>query len=402
MQMNLIKYIAVSMLLLTNIYACKDKEPDPTPIPKISIGDFTFNEGNGTTQFEFQVTLSTTFDESVSVSYKTEEGTAKAGDDFVGVSNGTVTIPAGAFSANILIDIVTDTWKESDESFTVLIFNPVNAVLDDSEGAGLIKNDDTQIQIDDTGYSTPLSYAGYNLVWQDEFSASTLNQNDWTYEIGDGCPNLCGWGNNESQYYTNSTSNCYLTDGKLVIEAKNESFGGRNYTSTRIITKDKQHFKYGRIDIRAKMPEGQGIWPALWLLPNDNVFGGWPASGEIDIMELVGHQPNRTHGTCHFGPDPGNRQLSGNSYSLSSGKFIDEFHVFSIIWEEDKIEWYLDDVKYHEFTLASAGAFNYPFNESFFFIFNIAVGGDWPGQPDNTTNFPQLMLVDYVRVFQVQ
>jgi beta-glucanase (GH16 family) len=245
------------------------------------------------------------------------------------------------------------------------------------------------------GYTTPTEYAGYNLVWADEFNGNALNLNDWTHEIGTG---NWGWGNNELQYYTDGTNNLDVSGGKLTITAKSESQGSSNYTSARIKTQGKKEFQYGRIDIRARLPRGQGIWPALWMLGSNISSVGWPNCGEIDIMELVGHQPNRVHGTVHFGTSTPSTQRT-SSYSLGTAEFGDEFHVFTLIWEQNKMEWYVDDKKYHTVTSSGTGGI-YPFNDKFFFIFNVAVGGQWPGSPDATTVFPQQMEVDYIRVFQ--
>lgn len=252
----------------------------------------------------------------------------------------------------------------------------------------------------DVAYHGAISYEGMTLVWADEFESDTLDLTAWSYDIGDGCPSLCGWGNNELEYYTSSSENSYLADGNLVIEAKPENIMNAHYSSAKLTTKDKQSFKYGRIDIRAKMPTGQGIWPAIWMLPTENIYGGWPASGEIDIVELVGHEPDKVHGTVHFGPPVGYSQSSGGFASLSSGEFADRFHVFSIIWAEDSIQWLVDDVLYHSITSASTGMNTYPFNEEFYLIMNVAVGGTWPGAPGTQTVFPQTMRVDYVRFFQ--
>ena len=153
------------------------------------------------------------------------------------------------------------------------------------------------------------------------------------------------------------------------------------------------------MDIRAKLPKGKGIWPALWMLPQNNVYGGWPTSGEIDIMELVGHEANKSHGTLHFGPGPGSTQIS-RSYTLPSGVFNDEFHVFSLEWKQDQIKIYVDNNLFSTVNKADVGSAIWPFNEQFFFIFNLAVGGNWPGNPDATTVFPQWLIVDYVRVYQ--
>lgn len=246
------------------------------------------------------------------------------------------------------------------------------------------------------GYTTPLSYPNYTLVWNDEFSGSTLSA-DWVHEIGTGCPNLCGWGNAELQYYREE--NTSVEGGLLTITAKEENFGGSNYTSSRIKTQGLESFKYGRIDIRAKLPFGQGIWPALWMLGDNINSVGWPSCGEIDIMELVGGgSGDRTvHGTIHW-DNNGSYANYGGSNSLASGKFNDEFHVYSIIWDETSIKWLRDDVQYH--IVSTTDAAMSEFHQNYFFIFNIAVGGNWPGSPNNSTIFPQTMVVDYVRLFQ--
>lgn len=192
-----------------------------------------------------------------------------------------------------------------------------------------------------------------------------------------------------------------MYDGHMVIEARNEAFGGSNYTSSRLITRGKREFRYGRIDIRAVLPEGRGLWPALWMLGRNITQVGWPACGEIDIMELIGSNPGRVLGTVHFGNSTAQRQFVGGSKTLPSGKkFSEEFHVFSLIWEQNRIRWLVDDEEYFEFTPAQSGGGPYPFNNHFFFIFNVAVGGTLPGSPDATTVFPQRMIVDYIRVFQ--
>jgi beta-glucanase (GH16 family) len=232
------------------------------------------------------------------------------------------------------------------------------------------------------------------LVWNDEFDGNSLSS-DWTYDIGNG---NWGWGNNELEYYR--TDNATVENGLLTITAKQESFGGQNYTSSRIKTQGLKSFKYGRIDIRAKLPFGKGIWPALWMLGDNISTVGWPSCGEIDIMELVGGSgtDKTVHGTAHWADASGNRAYIGGSNSLSSGIFNDQFHVFSIVWDTNSIKWYRDNIEYY--TINTTPADLAEFDERFFFIFNVAVGGNWPGNPDATTVFPQKMIVDYVRVFQ--
>jgi hypothetical protein len=249
----------------------------------------------------------------------------------------------------------------------------------------------------DKGYFTPLEYQGYELVWNDEFDGNSLNTQIWQFEIGDGCPNNCGWGNIELEYYR--TANAWVADDVLTIEARQENFGGRNYTSSRLITRGKKAFQYGRIDIRALLPEGQGLWPALWMLGSNFSSVGWPKCGEIDIMEMVGGngRENTVHGTAHW-DNNGSHAQYGQSYTSSSDSFNEAYHVFTIIWDESFIRWYVDDQLYNEISIT--GPELSEFHQPFFFIFNVAVGGNWPGNPDATTVFPQTMKVDYVRVFQ--
>lgn len=248
----------------------------------------------------------------------------------------------------------------------------------------------------DEGYFTPLNYDGWKLIWHDEFDGNTINTESWVFEIGDGCPGLCGWGNNELQYYRKQ--NAWVDGGVLTIEAREESFKNRRYTSARMKTQEKVSFQYGRIDIRALLPRGQGIWPALWMLGNDITTAGWPACGEIDIMEMIGGsgRENQVHGTLHW--DLNGHVSAGGSYTLPSGTFGDEYHVFSIIWDENLIRWFVNDAQYFQIDITPSHMTE--FHREFFLIFNVAVGGNWPGNPDDSTVLPQQMKVDYVRVFQ--
>jgi beta-glucanase (GH16 family) len=248
------------------------------------------------------------------------------------------------------------------------------------------------INIPSTGFSTPETYSGMTLVWRDEFNGPSINSSDWTFETGAG-----GWGNNELQFYR--AENAAIQDGNLVITAKKESFQGSDYTSTRMITKNKKSFQYGRIDIRAVLPKGQGIWPALWMLGANIDAQPWPKCGEIDIMEMIGGsgKEKTVYGTGHW-DNAGQQADAGGNYSLTGKVFSDEFHVFSIVWTASSIIWYVDNVQYYVLSITPAGLSE--FKNQFFFIFNIAVGGNWPQDPDGTTIFPQHMIVDYVRVFQ--
>ena len=284
-------------------------------------------------------------------------------------------------------------------AFTSTIFQLDNVRwegIDDGTGGTPLGGDDGWEIPDFTGYQSATSYEGYSQVWSDEFDGSEVDENNWGYDIGGS-----GWGNNELEFYTNR--NAYLTDGNLVIRANKENYGGREYTSSRLKTQSKQTVNYGRIDIRAVMPQGQGIWPALWMLGSNFPTVGWPHSGEIDIMEMIGGngRENTVHGTAHWYNQSSNQNASyGGNYGLPSGETLStNFHVFSIDWDSTSITWYLDNVQYHTMAINDSSSLA-AFRKDFFFIFNIAVGGNWPQYPDASTVFPQRMVVDYVRVFQ--
>jgi len=246
---------------------------------------------------------------------------------------------------------------------------------------------------------------GYELVWSDEFDGSSIDASKWGYDLGDGCqlgPNLCGWGNNELQYYTERPENARIEDGKLVIESRKESplyLGEHEYTSARMVTKGKADFKYARIDVRAKLPIGQGLWPAAWMLPTDTTYGIWPKSGEIDIMEYLGNEPSRVFGTIHYGNN--GWRFDSQYYDLEQGSFHEDFHVFTVLWNENCIQFQVDGINIGTpHSRSTVLPSTYPFDQPFHMILNIAVGGNLPGNPTPATQFPQRMEVDYVRVYQ--
>ncbi len=397
MQLSL---LIVAFTLFSNCSKKSDSSAPAEAIPKISIADVSRAEGTGgTTLFNFTVTLDHAYSKIVSVGYSTAEGSAKQTEDFTAATQ-TISFQPNETSKTIAISVVADDLREGNDDFTVTLSSATNGAIYKGIGTGTIENDDTRVNFTNTGFDAPTSYPGYTLAWADEFNGTSLNTTDWSFENGDGCPGNCGWGNNELEYYTERPENLFFQDGKMIIEARKENYAaGKPYTSSKILTRGKKVFKFGRIDIRAKLPKGKGIWPAFWMLPQSNVFGGWPKSGELDIMEMIGHQPATTYGTLHFGPGPGSTQLGGN-YTLPSGIFNDQFHVFSVEWKLNEIKWLIDGVVYSTHTSAEFGANNYPFNEDFFLIVNMAVGGNWPGNPDATTYLPQWLILDYIRVYQ--
>jgi len=250
----------------------------------------------------------------------------------------------------------------------------------------------------------PASASEWVLAWSDEFSGpdgTSPDPSKWVIETGGH-----GWGNNESQYYTARTQNVRQENGNLVITALKEDYTGtdgvtKQYTSARLKTAGVFEQKYGRFEARIKVPRGQGIWPAFWMLGNDIGTVGWPTCGEIDIMENIGREPSIVHGTLHGPGYSGATPLTG-SYTLPNAqKFADDFHVFAVEWESNQIRFYVDGVLYQTKKSTDVpGGTRWVFDHPFFLLLNTAVGGNWPGYPDATTVFPQQMLVDYVRVYR--
>ena len=243
----------------------------------------------------------------------------------------------------------------------------------------------------------------YNLLWHDEFDGSALDETIWNYE-----PHEPGWTNEELQEYTTSTDNVFLRDGKLVIKAiKSEKDGGDYYTSGKVTAQNKKDFTYGKVTARAKVPAGKGLWPAIWMMPQDEQhYGQWPKCGEIDIMEVLGSRLETAYGTLHYGEPHAEQQ---GTYVLEDGTtFADDFHEYSVEWEPGEMRWYIDGNLYHtvnDWFTAVAGEdekpYPAPFDQPFFVQMNLAVGGTWPGNPDATTDFDKAEFeIDYVRVYQ--
>ena len=373
--------------------------PLPATVPEISVLDVSQPITAANTTMQFYINSSKTSTNAVSIDYSLVDGTALSPKDFVSAS-GTLTIPAGKTQVTIDVQIKGDptNLRQNNLQFTLKLSNPKLCTIAASTAKGIILTEDgTYLPTDNTGYTTPLTYPGYTLAWSDEFSGTNLDLTAWNQEIGNGSG---GWGNNELEYYTNSPKNTLLSNGNLIIEARKEAMSGFNYSSARLTTQNKKTFKFGRIDIRAKLPVSKGMWPALWMLGANITTVGWPACGEMDIMELVGSAPSTVKATMHWKNSAGAHASKNADYNLTPGDFSQQFHVFSMVWAQDIIKCYVDDHLINTITIADVGANNYPFNADQFFIFNVATGGDWPGPPDATTLFPQRMFVDYVRVFQ--
>jgi len=268
----------------------------------------------------------------------------------------------------------------------------------------------------------------WKLVWSDEFEGDAIDPSKWDFELGNGFFDyknhqwVAGWGNEELQYYTREPENVSVRDGRLCIRALKESLHGCGYTSARIRTRKRDGTalfakRYGRFEFRAKVPHGKGLWPAIWLLPLDDRYGGWAASGEIDVMEIVGEKPHEYLGTVHFGSSFPKRELVTHVHAFPDGQSVADFHVYAVEWEPGEIRWSVDGVTWATQTFwwscsklrggkgvvaRSAEDLNpwpAPFDQPFYIVMNVAVGGNFPGVPNPATQFPAELIVDYVRVY---
>jgi beta-glucanase (GH16 family) len=266
------------------------------------------------------------------------------------------------------------------------------------------------------------------LVWNDEFDGTEVDRSKWDFDIGNGFYDyrahawVPGWGNEELQYYTAERANVEVSNSMLTIRALKESLHGCGYTSARLKTRRRDGTplfskQYGRFEFRAKVPHGKGMWPALWMLPQSDAYGGWAASGEIDVMEIVGEKPHQCLGSIHFGSTFPKRELVTHVHDLPAGETVGEFHVYAVEWEPGEIRWIFDGVTWARqnfwwscsVTRASKGVvarsaadinpWPAPFDQPFYLVMNIAVGGNFPGKPDAQTQFPAELVVDYVRVY---
>jgi beta-glucanase (GH16 family) len=269
----------------------------------------------------------------------------------------------------------------------------------------------------------------WKLVWSDEFDGAAIDKAKWDFDISNGFHSkdgkffVAGWGNDELEYYTSRPENAFVKDGMLHIRAQKEKYENCGYTSARMKTRGKDGNalfakKYGRFEFRAKLPTGKGIWPAIWMLPLEEKYGGWAASGEIDIMEARGQEPNKVLGTLHFGSGWPNNTFSSRDYILPRRENIADFHVYKLEWGPGQMRWLVDDHVYATQSFwwsssrregdgngakpartADLNPWPAPFDQDFFIVLNVAVGGRFLGNPDRTTQFPAEMIVDYVRVY---
>ena len=230
------------------------------------------------------------------------------------------------------------------------------------------------------------------LILEEHFDGTKLNESVWNYELGDGCPDLCGWGNNERQFY--AKENVVVKDGNLVLTAR---FDGSSYTSGKISTKGKVDFQYGTIEVRAKLATGKGIWPAIWMLGSNISEVGWPKSGEIDIMEYVGKNPHEIHTTLHT---PDSHGQSKNTQITTLESVEDGFHSYKCHWTKDFIKFYIDNELVYTFSPEVQDDSTWPFDKPFYLLLNLAVGGNFGGPEVDDSIFPQEFYIDYVKIFK--
>ncbi len=384
------QYLFLSVVIF---FGC-GKTEEPT-LPEASVSGVSQSRTTTNSTMIFKVVLNKAASQDITINYTTNGVTAIVDKDFISKS-GVLTIANGASSGTIEVTLIGGNERKEEQTFELNFDTPKNCTLINTKAVGKILNDSGIIfATDNAGYSTPTLYPNYKLTWSDEFTGASINNDTWIFEKG----NNNGWGNHELENYTERSENAFVSNGNLIIEARQESYNGSNYTSARMVTKGRKSFTYGRIDIRAKLPKGKGIWPALWMLGSNIDQVNWPVCGEIDIMELLGQEPAKIYGTLHYGNSGGAHSQKGTTYNLGSGSFDQQFHVFSLVWTKDVLKILVDDSEYLSASSSSLSG-KYPFDNPFFFIFNVAVGGDFPGNPDATTTYPQRMIVDYVRVFQ--
>lgn len=391
-----LKYLVPIIFVFFGCEAKNTSIPVVAVKTKIEINDSTFTEG-AANYASLNVSLTGMPITPIYVEYETVPATAGQGEDFETTSG--ILVFSGeeaSHSQNIFIEIMDDDKYEEEEFFEIHFTADTLVYLNNEKVKITILDNDVQLTDNDfPGYATPMEYKGWNFFWADEFGGNELNLENWTQA------NRGNWYNNELQYY--KPENTGVENGLLTITAKPELIYNHNYSSSRIWSEHNVFFKYGRIDIRAKLPFSQGLWPALWMMGENKDEVGWPECGEIDIMELRGAIPNVVGATVHYRNAAGNHQyVVTNKYTLSNGDFSDEFHVFTMIWDEHKIKFFVDDNPYVTifFSSLNFNNNNNPFLKDFFILMNVAVGGNYGGNPDATTIWPQKMEVDYVRIFQ--
>ena len=322
-----------------------------------------------------------------------------------GIYIGTIDLDSGVYEYVFALTGPTDNWSGWGQTINAPLSSDCDYDNDEWANYGFTINDSDIYQSYCAGTCEPLCEDNdgneledtYVLVWSDEFDSPNIDESKWNFEIGTG---NWGWGNGESQYYTNRLENAFIEDGKLIIKAINENYQGSNYTSARMTTKDKGDWLYGKIKASIKVPSAGGTWPAFWMMPTNSAYGGWPNSGEIDIMEHYGCNPGEVTSTVHNNIYNWNGGIPPTSYPLDIA-VTSEFHVYEMEWNEDEIKFFVNGIWVGSYHNQNTGWEQWPYNQEFFVILNLAIGSHFmPCSTDNNL-FPQLYEIDYVRVYQL-
>ncbi len=387
----------VSIILFILFTGCDRDQVEITGQPMIQMIPVRVMEGNQPFDLmHYTIRLEHSYPEDLVLFWSTEGQTALAGADFTEMKEQKMIIPAGETSADIPIEILGDTLLEFTEHFELRVQYPFNGINQSLRAVITIENDDyINPEVVADGYMTSLQYPGMQLLWHEEFDQDQVNNEYWNYDAPNAFPMNCGGSDDEIGRYTGDNEHLKLRDGKLIMTATFDPLTGI-YRSTRVNSKEKVNIQYGRIDFRAKLAGGTGLASSLLMLGKD---GEWPAAGEIDVLKMAGKESGSVTGGLVY-EDEGIKSLEKKS-TLADEPFnlTDHFHVYTLLWEEDRITWLLD---YSPFFEVSRETFpdEYIFNSPGFLKINLAVGGTFAGLPDLSTEFPCSMELDYIRVYQ--
>ncbi|MEO1807509.1 MAG: family 16 glycosylhydrolase [Bacteroidota bacterium] len=379
---NLLTYCIATCLIV--LAGCEQEPISMDPILALTSAQAIESDRD----IRFALTLSEAIDQDLTINFSVSELTAGEGTDFESPAAPQVVIPAGATTGEIIIPLINDVEVEIEESFLLEITNDGNLMMVNNPVQGSITSDD-MLTIDSEGFAAPTSYDLFTLVWEEEFERS-LDPAIWNYETGTG-----RGGNPDNELQDYRSQNAYVQDGYLVIDLRQEPNG--SYSSARIHTEGKREFQFGRIDIRAKLPQGEGIRSQLSMLGENFASASLPRSGGIDLVDLNGAVTDVAESGAEWFQD-GEARAIQDTFNTRTTTFAEEFHVYSIYWEPTQITWYIDDVKYNLLTTTPEEMDE--FRQEFFFVLGAAIGGDVVGAPKDETSFPQRLIVDYIRVYQ--
>ncbi len=369
-----------------------------TKKPVLTLKPVVVHEGNNEiNSIDIEVALDQSSSLPVTIKWGTESLTAIEDQDFIPVYGQETIIPPGQTKIILPISIINDDHLEFIETFNIVLLEAENAeIMSQNASVTIIDDDRYQPEMADDGYITPLQYPDMHLTWHEEFEGTTVETDHWNFDAANGFPLNCGWGLDELGKYTGDQEHLKVKDGKLMITATRDESTG-TYRTSRINTKEKVSITYGRLDIRSRIPEVAGLAAIFWLIGADMDEVGLPACGEIDILKFAGKAPEKISGGLVFEND-GEEHL-GQSYNKSSVSLSNQYHIYSIIWEENRIRWFFDYYPYFEVRRDDFSHFKI-FEKPFFLTINLAIGGEYAGAPDSSSSFPTDLEIDYIRLYQ--